>query len=141
MADITLVGNVTRDPELRFTTGGRPVVSFGIAENRTWTDNEGEKQEVTSFFNCQAWGTLAENVAQSVTKGQRVVGKGRIEQRTYENDAGEEKTVFEVTLYNVGPDLNWASAEVTKNERTEETKAPSRPSRQTRKTPEDEEPF
>ena len=83
MADntVTLVGNLTRDPELRYTTGGRGVASFGIAVNRRYQVN-GEWQEQTSFFNVVAWGTLGENAAASLTKGTRVIVTGRLEQRS-----------------------------------------------------------
>lgn len=107
---VTLVGNSVRDPELRFTTGGRAVASFGIAVSRRYQQN-GEWQEQTSFFNVTAWGTLGENVAASVTKGQRVIVTGRLEQREYEKD-GDKRTTVEVVADEVGPSLRWARAEV-----------------------------
>jgi len=99
MADnsITLVGNLTRDPELRFTTGGRGVASFGIAVSRRYQVN-GEWQEQTSYFNIVAWGQLGENAASSLTKGMRVVVSGRLEQREYQNREGEKRTAIEITL-------------------------------------------
>jgi len=89
MADntVTLVGNITRDPELRFTQGGRAVASFGIAVNRRYQVN-GEWQEQTSFFNVVAWGQLGENAAASLTKGARVIVNGRLEQREYQTQQG-----------------------------------------------------
>ena len=97
MADsnVTLVGNVTKEPEIRYTSGGRAQVSFGLAVNRRYQVNN-EWQEQTSFFNVVAWGTLAENVAASLTKGSRAVVTGRLEQRTYETKEGEKRNVVEV---------------------------------------------
>ena len=120
MADntVTLVGNVTRDPELRYTTGGRGVASFGMAVNRRYQVN-GEWQEQTSFFNVVAWGTLGENAAACVTKGTRLVVFGRLEQRSWETQDGEKRTVVEVIADELGPSLRWATAEITKNDRRE----------------------
>jgi single stranded DNA-binding protein len=86
---ITLIGNLTRDPELRFTTGGRAVASFGLAVNRRYQSN-GEWQEQVSFFNITAWGDLGENVAATLNKGNRAIVFGRLEQREYENARGRE---------------------------------------------------
>ena len=84
MADstVTIVGNITRDPELRFTAGGKGIASFGVAVNRRWQQN-GEWQEKVSFFNVTAWDTLGENIAASLTKGTRVIVTGRLEQRSW----------------------------------------------------------
>ena len=105
MADntVTLVGNVTRDPELRYTTGGRGVASFGMAVNRRYQVN-GEWQEQTSFFNVVAWGTLGENAAACITKGTRLVVFGRLEQRSWETQDGEKRTVVEVIADELGPE-------------------------------------
>ena len=91
MADstVTIVGNITRDPELRFTAGGKGIASFGLAVNRRWQQN-GEWQEKVSFFNVTAWDTLGENIAASLTKGTRVIVTGRLEQREYETKEGEK---------------------------------------------------
>ncbi|MFP5486806.1 MAG: single-stranded DNA-binding protein [Acidimicrobiia bacterium] len=120
MADstVTLVGNLTRDPELRYTTGGRGVASFGLACNRRYQVN-GEWQEQVSFFNVVAWGTLGENVAASLTKGTRVIVTGRLEQRSWETQDGEKRSVVEVVADEVGPGLRWAQAQVERNERTD----------------------
>ncbi len=119
MADntVTLVGNVTRDPELRYTTGGRGVASFGMAVNRRYQVN-GEWQEQTSFFNVVAWGTLGENAAACVTKGTRLVVFGRLEQRSWETQDGEKRTVVEVVADELGPSLRWAQAQVEKTARS-----------------------
>jgi len=120
MADnsITLVGNLTRDPELRFTTGGRGVASFGIAVGRRYQVN-GEWQEQTSYFNIVAWGQLGENAAASLTKGMRVVVSGRLEQREYQNREGEKRTAIEINADEVGPSLRWATASIERNPRSE----------------------
>jgi single-strand DNA-binding protein len=120
MADnsITLVGNLTRDTELRFTTGGRGVASFGIAVSRRYQVN-GEWQEQTSYFNIVAWGQLGENAASSLTKGMRVVVSGRLEQREYQNREGEKRTAIEINADEVGPSLRWATASIERNPRTD----------------------
>lgn len=119
MADntVTLVGNVTRDPELRYTSGGRGVASFGLAVNRRYQSN-GEWQEQTSFFDVVAWGTLGENVAASLNKGTRAVVFGRLEQRSWETQDGDKRTKIEVVADEIGPSLRWAQAQVEKTART-----------------------
>lgn len=119
MADsnVTLIGNITRDPELRYTTGGRGVASFGLACNRRYQVN-GEWQEQVSFFNVVAWGTLGENVAASLTKGTRVIVTGRLEQRSWDTQDGEKRSVVEVVADEVGPGLRWAQVQVERNERS-----------------------
>jgi single-strand DNA-binding protein len=118
MADnsVTLVGNITRDPELRFTNGGRAVASFGLAVNRRYQVN-GEWQEQTSYFNVTAWGQLGENAAQSLNKGSRAIVSGRLEQREYETRDGEKRNVVEVVADEIGPSLRWATAQVEKTSR------------------------
>ena len=108
---VTIVGNLTRDPELRFTAGGKGVASFGVAVGRRFQQN-GEWQEKTSFFNVTAWDTLGENVAASLTKGTRVLVTGRLEQREYETKEGEKRNVVEIVADEIGPSLRWARAEV-----------------------------
>ncbi len=108
---VTLVGNITRDPELRYTTGGRGVASFGLAVNRRYQQN-GEWQEQTSFFNITAWGDLGENAAASLSKGARVIVTGRLQQREYETREGEKRTIVEVIADELGPSLRWAQAQV-----------------------------
>ena len=113
MADntITLVGNLTRDLELRFTTGGRGVASFGIAVGRRYQVN-GEWQEQTSYFNITAWGQLGENAAATLAKGSRVIVTGRLEQREYTTRDGDKRTAIEVVADELGPSLRWATAQV-----------------------------
>lgn len=112
MADnsITLIGNLTRDPELRFTTGGRPHASFGLAVNRRYQVN-GEWTETVSFFNVVAWGELAENAAASFTKGNRAIVNGRLEQRTWEKD-GEKHSTVELVADDIGASARWARLEI-----------------------------
>jgi single-strand DNA-binding protein len=123
--DTTLVGNLTRDPELRFTPSGQATASFGLAVNRTWTDRASqERREQTSFFDVVVWGTLAENVAQSLRKGERVVVAGRLDQRTWETQEGEKRSKVEVVADEVAPSLRWATAQVVKNDRRPADAAP-----------------
>jgi single-strand DNA-binding protein len=121
MADnsVTIVGNVTRDPELRFTNTGRGMANFGVAVNRRWQNRQsGEWDEQVSFFNVVAWGDMGENVASSLTKGSRVIVTGRLEQRSYETQQGEKRSVVEIVADEVGPSLRWANATIQRNERT-----------------------
>ena len=115
MADnsITLVGNLTRDPEIRFTATGSAVASFGIAVGRRYQVN-GEWQEQTSYFNVTAWGQLGENAAATFTKGTRVVVTGRLEQREYTSREGEKRTAIDVIADELGPSLRWATATVVR---------------------------
>ena len=119
MADnsVTLVGNLTRDPELRFTNGGRAVASFGLAVNRRYQVN-GEWQEQTSYFNIVAWAQLGENAAQTLTKGSRAIVTGRLEQRQYENRDGEQRNIVEIVADEIGPSLRWATAQIERTART-----------------------
>jgi len=110
---ITVVGNATKDPELRYTTGGRGIASFGLAVNRRYQVN-GEWQEQVSFFNVVAWGDLGENIAASISKGNRVIVTGRLEQRSYETKEGEKRSVVEIIADEAGPSLRWAQAQIEK---------------------------
>ena len=118
---VTLVGNCTKDPDLRYTTSGRGVTSFGLAVNRRWQQN-GEWQEAVSFFNIVAWGDLGENVAASLTKGSRCIVTGRLEQRSYETNEGEKRNVTEIIADDIGPSLKWAQADVERISRDGATK-------------------
>ena len=114
---VTLCGNITADPELRFTPSGQATASFGIAINRKWDDKAtGEKKEAVSFFDVVCWQDMAENVSESLQKGDRVIVVGRLEQRSWESDNGMRYKV-EVVADEVGPSVRWATAEVKKNER------------------------
>jgi len=109
---VTVVGNVTRDPELRFTPGGAPVANFGLAWNRKDQNDE----DVACFFDITCWRSLAENVAESITKGQRVIVYGRLDQRSWENQEGERRSKVEIVADEVAPSLVWATAEITRTE-------------------------
>ncbi len=115
---VTLVGNVTRDPELRFTATGQATATLGLAVNRVWTDRQsGERKEAVSFFDVVCWREMAENAAESLTKGSRIVVTGRLEQRSWDNQQGEKQYKIEVIADEIGPSLRWATATVTRNER------------------------
>jgi single-strand DNA-binding protein len=115
---VTLVGNITRDPELRFTPSGQATASFGLAVNRVWNDRQtNERKEVVSFFDVVCWREMAENVSESLTKGARVVVTGRLEQRSWDSPDGDRRSKIEVVADEIGPSLRWATAEVRKNDR------------------------
>ena len=115
---VTLVGNITRDPELRFTPSGQPTATFGLAVNRRWQNKQNnEWEEATSFFDVVCWREMAENAAESLHKGARVIVTGRLEQRSWETQDGDKRSKVEVVADEVGPSLRWATAEVTKNDR------------------------
>ena len=115
--NITIVGNITRDPELRFTPSGQANARLGVAVNRRWQDrNSGEWNEATSFFDVICWRDLAENVSDSIKKGTRVIVTGRLEQRTWEQE-GNKRSVVEIIADEVAPSLRWATAKVEKTER------------------------
>jgi single-strand DNA-binding protein len=117
-ASTTLVGNLTRDPEIRYTRDGQATTTLGVAVNRRWQQRgTGEWEEATSFFDVVCWRDLAENVALSLTKGARVVIAGRLEQRSWENDEGERRTKVEVVADEVAASLRFATAEVHRTER------------------------
>jgi single-strand DNA-binding protein len=111
----TLVGNLTRDPELRYSAGGAPVLSLGLAVNRRKKVGD-DWEEETSFFNAVCFGSLAENLAATVSKGNRVLLVGSWVQRNYEKD-GETKSTTEFVVEHAGPELRWAQAKVTRNEK------------------------
>lgn len=115
---VSLVGNVTRDPELRFTPTGQPNASFGLAVNRRWQNRQsGEWEEQVSFFDIVCWGDMAENVGESLAKGSRVLVSGRLQQRSWETQGGEKRSKVEVVADEVGPSLRWATATITKVDR------------------------
>jgi len=113
---ITLVGNLTADPELRFTPSGAAVANFTVAstprnfdrQTNEWRDGE------AMFINCAVWRQAAENVAESLQKGMRVIVQGRLKSRSYETREGERRTVFEIDVDEIGPALRYATAKVTR---------------------------
>ena len=108
---ITVVGNLTRDPELRYTQSGKATVTVGIAVNRRYQVN-GEWQEATTYMNVVAWDQLAENVAASLTKGTRVLVTGRLDVREYEAREGGKRTSVDIAADEIGPTLRWATVTV-----------------------------
>ncbi|RAS59515.1 single-strand binding protein [Lentzea atacamensis] len=113
---ITVVGNLTADPELRFTQSGAAVASFTIASTpRNFDRQSGEwKDGDTLFLRCNVWRQVAENVAESLTKGTRVLVEGRLKQRSFENKEGQKVTVVELDVDEIGPSLRYATAKVNK---------------------------
>ena len=116
---ITLVGNLVDDPELRFTNSGAAVASFRVASTpRTFDKQSGEwKDGESMFLTCSVWRQYAENVAETLQRGMRVIVQGRLKQRSYETREGEKRTVFEIDVEEVGPALRSATAKVTKTQR------------------------
>jgi single-strand DNA-binding protein len=116
---ITVVGNLVADPELRFTPSGQPVATFRVASTPRIRDNATNewKDGDSLFLTCNVWRQPAENVAESLTRGMRVIVTGRLKQRNYETREGEKRTVFEVEVDDVGPSLKSASAKVTRASR------------------------
>ncbi len=109
---ITLIGNLTNDPELRFTPSGAAVAKFTVASTPRYMDRQTNewKDGDTLFLQCQIWRQAAENVAETLTRGMRVIVSGRLKQRSYETKEGEKRTVFEVEVDEVGPSLRNATA-------------------------------
>lgn len=118
---IELEGNLVADPELRFTAAGKAVANFRIAtserkkQGNDWIDGD------ECFLECTVWDQMAENVCESLTKGQKVIVTGRLKQRSYDTNAGERRTVYEVKVDSVGPSLRNAIAKANKVERTQST--------------------
>lgn len=112
MSTITVVGNLTADPELRFTASGKAVASLNVAESQRVKDGNEWKDGDTTYWRVTAWDGLAEHIGDSLAKGLRVIVTGRVASRTYETREGEKRTVYEITADAVGPDLKWATAKV-----------------------------
>ncbi|MFA5565050.1 MAG: single-stranded DNA-binding protein [Acidimicrobiia bacterium] len=112
---VTVVGNVTRDPELRFTPGGMAVATFGLAWNRRKQDGEDE----VSFFDITCFRQLAENVAESINRGSRVIVYGSLSQRSWETEDKQRRSKVEIIADDVAPSLRWATANIAKNERSD----------------------
>jgi single-strand DNA-binding protein len=115
---VTLIGNLVEDPELRFTPAGVAMARIRLAVNRRYQRN-GEWQEETSFFGGTLWREAAENAAESLQKGMRVIVVGSLEQRSWETSEGEKRSVVEVRIDELGPSIRWATATVTKSPRSE----------------------
>ena len=147
---VTIVGNCTRDPELRFTPAGQAVANFGVAVNRRWQNRQTQEwEEATSFFDVVCWREMAENVSESRARGARVIVSGRLEPRSWETPEGERRSRIEIIADELGPSLRWATAQDVKNERRgpgEGASGGGAPSRAAASVPaaaysEDEEPF
>jgi len=122
MADnsITVVGNVTREPELKFLNSGQAALRLTLAVSRRWQNRQSQEwEEKTSFFDIQCYGPMAENAANSLDKGSRVVVTGRMEQRSWDTPEGEKRYAWELVADEIAPSLRWATAVVTKTPRAE----------------------
>src|ERR687895_1558566 len=117
---VTIVGNLVADPELRFTPSGAAVASFRVASTpRTYDRQTGEwKDGEALFLTCSVWRQAAENVAESLQRGMRVIVQGRLKSRSYETREGEKRTVFEIEVEEIGPSLRYATAKVTRATRS-----------------------
>ena len=117
--NITIIGRLTEAPELRFTPSGAPVANFTIAQNSRVFDKQSNewKDKPTNFFRCSIWREAAENAAESLEKGSAVIAYGEVTSRSYETKEGQQRTVQEIELQHIGPDLKWATAKVTKAQR------------------------
>ena len=117
---ITIIGNLTSDPELRFTPSGAAVADFTIASTPRTLDRETQewKDGEALFLRCSVWREAAENVAESLTRGSRVMAQGRLRQRSYETKEGEKRTVVELEVDEIGPSLRYATATVSKATRS-----------------------
>ncbi|HTT59185.1 MAG TPA: single-stranded DNA-binding protein [Acidimicrobiales bacterium] len=151
MADntITVAGNITRDPELKFLNSGQAAVRLSIAVNRRWQNRQTQEwEERVSYFEVAGYGALAENAANSLTKGTRVIVSGRLEQRSWETENGEKRSIVEINADEIAPSLRFATAVVTRTPRAEGSNfsAPERPAPRTNAPSSssyefDEEPF
>lgn len=115
---VTLIGNLTMDPELRFTPSGVAMTKLSFAVNKRY-QTQGEWKEETSFFNGTCWRDIAENVAESLTKGMRVIVVGELQQRSWETQEGEKRSTIDVDIKEIGPSIRWATATVTKTPRAD----------------------
>ena len=124
---ITVVGNVTRDPELKFLNSGQAAVRLSIAVNRRWMNKQtNDWEERVSYFEVQAYGQLAENVANSVTRGARVLVTGRLEQHSWNTPEGEKRSAIEINADEIASSLRYATTVITKNPRAEGSTTPPR---------------
>jgi len=114
---VTLIGNLVDDPELRFTPSGVAMAKVRFAVSRRYQDKNNDWQEETSFFGGTCWRDMAENVAESLQKGMRVIVTGRLEQRTWETQEGDKRSIIEVRIDDIGPSVRWATAAVTRTPR------------------------
>ncbi len=144
---VTIVGNITRDPELKFLNSGQAAIRLSVAVNRRWQNRQTQEwEERVSYFDIAGYGPMAENAANSLSKGTRVVVTGRLEQRSWETENGDKRSIVEINADEIAPSLRFATAAVTRTPRPEGgsyTPAPS-PARSAEPTSTyafDEEPF
>jgi len=136
---VTIVGNMTREPELRYTASGVPVTEFGVA----WNSKDRDGNESVSFFDVTCWRDLAEHVAESLGKGNRVIVYGRLDQNTWETKDGDKRSKVRVMAEDVAPSLRWATANVERTPRTGDglPKPDGKSAMERTGFPADEEPF
>ena len=121
----TITGNLTREPEIRYTKEGQATAQLGLAVKRRWQNRVTQEwQEATSFFDVVCWRDLAENVALSLSKGMRVIVTGRLEQRSWETEEGDHRSKVEITADEIGPSLLFATADVQRTARRQEVSEP-----------------
>lgn len=140
---ITVVGNLTREPELKYISSGRATCNLGIASSRRYMQN-GEWTEQTSFFNLTVWADQAENVAATFSKGDRVIAHGRLEARPWETKEGEKRTSYEIIVDEIGPSLRWARGTIERVKRDNDSGPMSAPPASPNRAPDPiygEEPF
>lgn len=133
--NVTLIGNLVDDPELRFTPSGVAMAKIRMAVNRRWRGQDGEWQENTSFFTGTIWREQAEQAAESLQKGARVIVTGRLEQRSWETEQGDKRSVVEIQIDEIGPSLRWATATVNRTQRQDNWSDNNRSSGTQEKTP------
>jgi len=126
MSNTMVTGNLTREPEIRYTRDGHASTLLGLAVNRRWENRETKEwEESTSFFDVVCWRELAENAALSLSKGMRVMVIGRLEQRSWETDDGERRSKVEIVADEIGPSLRFATADVQRTERRAASSLPA----------------
>jgi single-strand DNA-binding protein len=143
---IIIMGNLVRDPELRYTTSGKAICNLSIAQNRRFMQNNEWVDGPTNFFNVTVWDTIGENIAASLVKGDRVVAVGRLDFRTYENKEGVEVRTHDLIADEVCPSLKWATCEMTRTRKGGSDSQPNQPRQSSGSRPADpvygdEEPF
>jgi single-strand DNA-binding protein len=119
---VTFIGNLTDDPELRFTQSGAAVCTIRLASNRKWTSKDGQEQEETTFINANIWRELAENVAETFSKGDRAIAIGKLKVRSYDNKEGQTVWVTEIEADEVAPSLRWAKAQLARGNTSAQTR-------------------
>ena len=145
---ITIVGNITRDPELKFLNSGQAAVRLSVAVNRRWQNRQTQEwEERVSYFEVTGYGSMAENAANSLAKGNRVIVSGRLEQRSWETENGDKRSIVEINADEIAPSLRFATAVVTRTPRAEGSNFSAGAERPAPRTNEpssyafDEEPF